>query len=153
MRRFTSVSIRSYTTSWRGLALVFVLLAAMIAPGGVWAAGVREAAAPDADCSPLNCSQVKVAAPYTLNFNQDRGGLVDKNGVGTGFTWVDKPTAGGTGYIPANLEVDLAAGVLKITTTGGIAYLGDNNQDNTLGVGIDAAAQVSVLDTSLVNFP
>jgi hypothetical protein len=158
----------------RGLALVFVLLTTMIEPSGISAASVqlaREeqtarstamaegpttatlAVAPNADCAPLDCSQVKVAAPYILTFAQNHGGLVDKNGVGTGFTWVDKPTAGGTGYLPANLEVDTAAGLFKITTTPGIAYLADNNQDNTLGVGIDAGAQVSVLETGLVSFP
>jgi hypothetical protein len=114
---------------------------------------VGEQVAPNADCAPLDCSQVKVAAPYFLSFAQDHGGLPDKNGVGTGFTWVDKPTAGGLGYIPANLEVNTVAGLFNITTTGGIAYLADNNQDNALGVGIDAASQVSVLDTKLVNLP
>lgn len=114
---------------------------------------VLEVLAPAADCAPLDCSQVKVVAPYTLTFDQDHGMLVDANGVGTGFTWVDKPSAGGTGYIPANLLVDTAAGLFKITTTGGIAYQGNNNQDNTLGVGIDAADQISVLDATLVNFP
>ena len=108
---------------------------------------------PAANCAPLDCTQVKVVAPYTLAFDQDQGGLPDANGVGTGFTWVDKPTAGGTGYIPANLAVDTAASLFKLTTTGGIAYLANNNQDNTLGVGIDAADQVSLLDTKLVNFP
>jgi len=41
--------------------------------------------APDADCSPLDCTQVRVAAPYTLDFNQDHGFLSDANGVGTGL--------------------------------------------------------------------
>jgi large repetitive protein len=109
--------------------------------------------APNTDCSPLNCTDVRVAAPYTLDFSQDHGGLRAGNGVGTGFTWVDKPTGGGTGFIPANLEVDTAAGVLKITTTAGGATGSNNNQDNALGVGIAAADQVSILDTTLVNLP
>ena len=165
MRRVTSVPARFQTTRLRGLALVLVLLAPTISAGCVSvppatsdspapvATTAPLAAAPNADCAPLDCSQVKVVAPYTLTFNQDHGGLADKNGVGTGFTWVDKPTAGGTGYIPANFEVETAAGLLKITTTHGIAYLADNNQDNALGVGIDAADQVSALETQLVNFP
>ncbi|MGE5603661.1 MAG: kelch repeat-containing protein, partial [Nitrososphaerales archaeon] len=109
--------------------------------------------APNADCAPLDCTQVKVAAPYTLDFSSDRGGLQAGNGIGTGFTWVDKPTGGGTGYLPANLAVDTAAGVLKITTTAGAASGANNNQDNALGVGIDAADQISILDTTLVNLP
>ena len=109
--------------------------------------------APDTNCAPLDCTQVKVAAPYVLDFSADHGGLQAGNGVGTGFTWVDKPTAGGTGYIPANLEVDTAASVLKITTTAGIATQAANNQDNALGVGIDAADQISILDTTVVNLP
>jgi N-acetylneuraminic acid mutarotase/glucose/arabinose dehydrogenase len=108
---------------------------------------------PDVDCSPLDCTEVKVAAPYELTFSQDHGGLDAGNGVGTGFTWVDKPTGGGAGYLPANLEVDTAAGVLKITTTAGGASGSNNNQDNALGVGIDAADQISILDTTVVNLP
>lgn len=117
------------------------------------AAAAPQAGTPFADCTPLNCSQVKVTAPYVLTFDGDRGGLVDKNGVGTGFTWVDKPTGPGTGYIPANLVVNPVASTLSITTTAGIAFLGENNQDNALGVGIDAANQVSILETKLVNLP
>jgi large repetitive protein len=113
-----------------------------------------EVLAPAADCTPLDCSQVKVNVPYLLTFDHDHGGLKDVNNVGTGFTWVDKPTgAGGTGYIPANLLMDLGAGVLKITTTSGGASGGNNNQDNALGVGLAAANQISVLDTRLVNMP
>ena len=99
------------------------------------AAAAPQAGTPFADCTPLNCSQVKVTAPYVLTFDGDRGGLVDKNGVGTGFTWVDKPTGPGTGYIPANLVVNPVASTLSITTTAGIAFLGENNQDNAVGRG------------------
>jgi glucose/arabinose dehydrogenase/N-acetylneuraminic acid mutarotase len=107
----------------------------------------------NANCAPLDCTDVKVAAPYELDFSQDHGGLKASNGIGTGFTWVDKPTNGGAGYLPANLVMDTAAGVLKITTTAGGASGANNNQDNALGVGIDAADQISILDTTVINLP
>ena len=101
-------------------------------------------------CSPVPCSQVKVALPYVLDFGQDHGKILDKNGVGTGFTWIDKPTSG-TGYIPANLMT--GTGTLQITTTAGIQYLTSNSLDNGLAVGIDAPSQVSLISTTLVNVP
>lgn len=112
-------------------------------------------APPDAPvaCAPLPCAQVKVTAPYRLDFSADHGGAADANGVGTGFTYVDPPAAG-TGYIASNLVVDTTgAGTLDITTTSGIAIGMTNTQDNTLGIGIDAANQVVVLDAKLGALP
>jgi len=106
-----------------------------------------------ATCSPLACSEILVSLPYELSFSQDSGKILDANGVGTGFTFVDPPT-NGTGYIPQNLTVDFAAsGTLKATTTAGIQYTSSNSQDNALAVGIDAPSQVSVISTTLLNPP
>ena len=101
---------------------------------------------------PLPCSDVLVAFPYQLDFGSDAGKILDGNGVGTGFTMVGPPT-NGTGYLPANLAIDTAAGTLKITTTKGTAFNATDSQDNTLGIGIDAPDHISVLETSIINPP
>lgn len=103
-------------------------------------------------CSPVPCSQIKVALPYHLTFAEDHGMAGDANGIGTGFTYVQQPS-NGTGYLPDRLAVDTAAGALRITTTSGIAFKAVNSQDNTLGVGIDAPNQVSVFSTTLTDIP
>ncbi|MBW4697352.1 MAG: PQQ-dependent sugar dehydrogenase [Aphanocapsa lilacina HA4352-LM1] len=102
--------------------------------------------------STLPCSQVLVNLPYQLNFSESKGKLLDKNGVGTGFSIVD-PTGKGTGYLPAKLLVDQQAGIFKITTTAGLAFEASNSQDNALAVGIDAPSQISIIGTTLVNPP
>lgn len=104
------------------------------------------------DCAPVGCSEILVNAPYTLTFDEDRGGIPDGAGTGTGFTYVDPPT-NGVGYNPANLAVDSGAGVLAITTTAGLQYQGANALDNALGVGIDAASEATVLMTTLLAPP
>jgi large repetitive protein len=104
-------------------------------------------------CSPLPCSEVLVGLPYELNFNGDHGKILDANGVGTGFTYIDKPT-NGTGYIPQKLTVNTAgAGTLNVATTKGIMFAANNSQDNALSVGIAAPNQISVLKTTLLNPP
>jgi glucose/arabinose dehydrogenase/N-acetylneuraminic acid mutarotase len=103
-------------------------------------------------CAPLACSEIRVGLPYTLGFSSDEGKIQDGNGVGTGFTYVDPPT-NGTGYMPANLQVDQAAGVLKVTSTAGTAFQASNSQDNALAVGIDAPSQVTRIETTLDSLP
>jgi len=101
-------------------------------------------------CTPVPCSQVRVRLPYSLDWSTDHGGIADKKGVGTGFTWIDRPT-NGTGYIPNNLDV--TGGRLVITTTKGVQARDANSQDNALAVGIDAPSQVTDIRTTLVNPP
>ncbi len=104
-------------------------------------------------CSPLPCAEILIDLPYILGFDQDHGKIQDGNGNGTGFTYISQPTTG-TGYIPANLQVDTSGqGTISITTTNGIMAGSANTQDNALAVGIDAPNQVSVLSTTLVNPP
>lgn len=106
-----------------------------------------------AACAPLDCSEILIDLPYELDFTQDHGKIVDGNGVGTGFTYIEQPSSG-TGYVPAKLNVNTAApGTLSIDTTNGIMSMEANSQDNALGVGIDAPSQVSVLSTTLINLP
>src|SRR5690606_4080727 len=72
-------------------------------------------------CAPVICSEIRVDLPWLLEFDSERGHLVDGNGLGTGFTYFDPPTHG-TGYAPANLLVDPERGTLKIHTSPGIQY-------------------------------
>jgi glucose/arabinose dehydrogenase/N-acetylneuraminic acid mutarotase len=106
-----------------------------------------------ADCGPLPCSNALVTLPYSLDFGQNHQKILDKNGVGTGFTYVS-PLPWRSGYIQANLAMSTAApGLLKLTTTRGLAYSTSNSQDNALGVGIDAPSQIALLKTTLRNIP
>ncbi|ACZ43662.1 Kelch repeat-containing protein [Thermobaculum terrenum ATCC BAA-798] len=112
-----------------------------------------QAVTSSSSCYPLDCSQILVELPYNLDFSGDEGKILDKNGVGTGFTYVDQPSKG-TGYIPQNLTVDTSGtGTLNILTTKGINSGTANSQDNALGVGIDAPSQISVLKTTVINPP
>ncbi|HEV2292878.1 MAG TPA: carbohydrate-binding protein [Tepidisphaeraceae bacterium] len=74
--------------------------------------------------------------PFTLDFSADRGELLDTDGQGTGFTRVQANRLG-TQYNPALIDLDPAAGVLKITTTGNSAAGGNYNGDNTLVNGLE----------------
>jgi N-acetylneuraminic acid mutarotase len=103
-------------------------------------------------CTPLPCSEILVDLAYVLDWNQDHGKITDATGIGTGFTYIDKPSSG-TGYIPSRVTVDIPTGTLRILTTAGLAFGASNSQDNALGVGVDAPSQVSLVSTTLVNPP
>lgn len=89
-------------------------------------------------------------APYSLDFDDDHGGIPDGNGVGTGFTYIDPPDAGG-GYVPEALEV--AAGLLNIRTDPGIQWQGANTLINALGVGIPSSGEVVTARATLLDSP
>jgi glucose/arabinose dehydrogenase/N-acetylneuraminic acid mutarotase len=120
-------------------------------------AALQQPAAPPASpattCSPLACSEIKVALPYTLDFSKDAGKILSGNGIGTGFTYVDPPDSG-SGYVPANLSVTTASpGLLKIKTTAGLNFLTPNTLVNALGIGVDAPNQITVVTTTLRSLP
>ncbi|MEM8711571.1 MAG: hypothetical protein AAGG01_11500, partial [Planctomycetota bacterium] len=100
-------------------------------------------------CTPLPCGEILVNLPMSLEFRSDEGGIADWIGVGTGFTAIDAPD-GGASYRADLLEVDEAAGELRLTSTAGIHYKSTNNQINTLGVGVDASSGAIVARTTLV---
>ena len=112
-------------------------------------------------CTPIACDKVKVGLPFELDFGSARAQTVeDKDGQGTGFTSVDKPTntsTGAKGYIKENL--DLEGGALRITTTKGLQFSGTTNnpdsQDNMLGAGIDwgTAPKPASIGTTLLAPP
>jgi N-acetylneuraminic acid mutarotase/glucose/arabinose dehydrogenase len=100
----------------------------------------------------LQVGAVLVDLPYVLPFDEDHGHLLDGADIGTGFTYVDPPT-NAAGYLPANLRVNTAAGVLELTTAGGLQIRETNSLDNALGVGIDAPSQVAIMTTTLLDPP
>ena len=91
--------------------------------------------------------------PFSLNFTSDKGGLVDQNGVGTGFTDA-QPNSFGNQYQPQLLTVNTAKGALELTTTGnsvhGGSFNGDNSLVNGLQTGFDATATAFDMTTRLV---
>lgn len=103
-------------------------------------------------CQALQCSDAMVALPYALDFGSDHGKVLDAGGIGTGFTYIDVPE-NSPGYLPGKLQMDTAAGELKIATTAGTQYLLNNDQDNALGVGVDAPNQITVVKTHVINPP
>ena len=62
-----------------------------------------------------------MSLPFSLGWGAGEGGVVDKDGLGTGFTMIQPSTTGG--YLAANLDVNTTApGTLDITTTNGIQF-------------------------------
>ncbi len=125
--------------------------------------------------STLECDDVPVTLPYSLDFTSDQGGLASGNGIGTGFTMVDPPSVrlaaddpvfndSAPGYEPSKLTVNTSAGTLSIASTMGIQYAqpqsqgspfstDTNSQINALGVGFDASSQKLRIETTVVNPP
>ena len=107
----------------------------------------------------MSCSSVPVSLPFSLGWSAGEGGVVDKDGLGTGFTMIQPSTTGG--YLPANLDLNTTApGTLDITTTSGIQFKtpattggASNGQHNALGVAFNGTAGPVRLETTLVNPP
>ena len=127
-----------------------------------------EAAAVEA-CTPVSllpCEEIAVAIPYVLNFDGTERGLADADGELTGFTMVDNhsearlPEDGPAtypavnGYEPSQLNV--MGGNLTIAASKGIAFLDppassrNNNQINTLGVGLRNLTEPIIIETQLL---
>ena len=100
-------------------------------------------------CIPLGCTEALVDVPHSLDFGSDQGGIPDRDGVGTGFTYID-PRQVGDSYLPDKLKVNTGTGHLEVTTTQGSSYLDANAQDNALGVGVDAPNQITNVSTTVV---
>lgn len=99
-----------------------------------------------ASCAPLPCSQVIVRTPYLLSFDRNHGGVLASGGIGTGFTYVDR-TSAGDGYAPERLFS--GNGVLTIRTRSGIDYGATNSLENGLAVGVRAATTSFTVQTTL----
>ena len=93
--------------------------------------------------SPLPPAAIAVDNDLELSFDGVDGGLHTGADVGTGFTMVQPSSADPTYYLPENLDV--ADSRLTVTATKGIAFAKPggtttglvNQQENTLGVGVD----------------
>ena len=101
-------------------------------------------------CLPIACELIRVDQPYVLPFDGDQGLMVDRNGVGTGFTKVLSRDGGG--YLRGALELDAQTSVLKITAGDGSFKTTENTQENAVGVGFNGGA-INVVTTTLTNFP
>ena len=111
------------------------------------------------DISPLACVAVKISPPQVFEFDGTGSGLLDKNGVGMGFTMVDPPSKPGNpvpdssapGYWPEKLE--LVNNTLVISTTNGLMTGVSNSQDNALGIGLDMGGSIALETTLFDIFP
>ncbi|MEM6766438.1 MAG: Ig-like domain-containing protein, partial [Bacteroidota bacterium] len=122
-------------------------------------------------CSPIStlaCPDVLETIPFSLDFSADAGGIEDKNGAGTGFTAVlehsearragDLPISNPNinGYEPSLLTLNTGGGQLEILSQGGISFLdppasnNNNNQVNTLGVGLQNVTNPIRISTTLI---
>jgi hypothetical protein len=131
---------------------------------------LNPASQPVVGCTPistLSCAEVPVSLPFALTFAGETNGLDDKNGVGTGFTMVDPPSArlsadnpvtftNVPGYEPGRLT--MTNGQLIVSATKGIQFRDPaassetNSQINALGVGFDYNGTEPLrMETTIVN--
>lgn len=91
--------------------------------------------------------------PFVLNFEKGRKGLVDKAGIGTGFSYI-QPNKNGNEYLPQNLDLATGKpGLLKVKTTGsattGTNFGTENSLTNALGTQFDGTGEVFSISTVL----
>ncbi|MEM6316012.1 MAG: Ig-like domain-containing protein, partial [Planctomycetota bacterium] len=90
--------------------------------------------------------------PYVLDFDRFRGGVLDKDGSGTGFTVVQGNTAGNE-YQQSLIDIKIGAEVLSLTSSGNAAFGGNYRDDNTLTNGLqtqfDASAGPFTVSTTI----
>jgi regulation of enolase protein 1 (concanavalin A-like superfamily) len=90
------------------------------------------------------------ALPYNLDFSSDKGGILDKDGTGTGFTNV-QANKNGTQYNASLIDLDTTKGVLKITTTAGSnSGTTDNTQVDALESQFDATSGAFTIQSRLI---
>ncbi|WP_172675964.1 PKD domain-containing protein, partial [Croceitalea dokdonensis] len=122
-------------------------------------------------CNPLSildCEAIVVSLPVNFDFSSEVDGtLLESGGLGTGFTVAlehsearragDLPISNAdvNGYEPSLLT--LTNGQLQILSQAGIAFrnppesANNNNQVNTLGVGLENVTQPITIQTTLLN--
>lgn len=84
-----------------------------------------------------------VALPYQLDFNRSVAGVLDKDGTGTGFTWV-QPNRDGTELDTSRMDLRIGAGVLRLNSLG-TNYNADNTLVNALTVRYSASSKPWVI--------
>jgi hypothetical protein len=99
---------------------------------------------------PAETAAAAPGAATTLEFSSAVAGTIaDKDGQGTGFSSVMANNAGNQ-YLPGNIDLDAAAGVLKLTSTAGTASNRNNTQQNALRMAFDGTRSRFALNTRLV---
>ena len=88
--------------------------------------------------------------PFAMEFDRLRGGVVDRDGHGTGFSIIQGNTAGDE-YQPELMDIRPTAGVLNLYSRGNAAAGGNFENDNTLANGVqqtfDASKQAFTVST------
>ncbi len=81
--------------------------------------------------------------PFALEWQTDTGAIRDRDGQGTGLTFV-LPNKNNNEYVPSLIDVSLTEGLLRLTTNGtattGGNYGSDNTLVNALGTQFNSAA-------------
>jgi len=84
------------------------------------------------------------ALPYILDFNRPKAGITDRDGMGTGFTYV-QPNRAGDEYQPRLIDEKVGAGILRLYTNGtadaGSNFEGDDTLVNILTTRFSAASK------------
>ncbi|RAJ11492.1 malectin domain-containing carbohydrate-binding protein, partial [Arenibacter echinorum] len=114
-------------------------------------------------CNPfstLPCDQIVTTLPLNMAFDGSEGGLTDANGTAIGFTMADSHSgnrlpedmpisyADVIGYEPSKLNI--VNSNLVLTASKGIAYVDNNAQVNTLGVGLQNISTPLTIETKLL---
>ena len=93
------------------------------------------------------------ALPVTFDFNRSKPGLVDRDGTGIGFTYV-QPNRTGDEYQPRLIDEKVGAGILRLYTTGtanaGSNFEGDNTLVNALATTFAASSKPWVISTRIL---
>ena len=98
--------------------------------------------------SPLAWAELRPTPPVSFTFDGEAGKLIDKSGVGIGFTAVLPSSAASSTpyYDPANLQV--SGGKLNVLAGKGIATGTSNSGDDGVGVGIATGSDAVNLSTT-----
>ncbi|RDC65920.1 Ig-like domain-containing protein [Adhaeribacter pallidiroseus] len=135
-----------------------------IDPSSLFITAFFKITVPPIPCPPfsiLPCSRVAVGLPYSLKFDFPKANtLPEQSGLGSGFTMA-LPYAGtrlpedsvasnlvAPGYEPKKLLLGNSA--LQLTTNKGSALTTNNNQLNTMGVGVNGRNKLQI-ETTLIN--
>ncbi|QNF32521.1 T9SS type A sorting domain-containing protein [Adhaeribacter swui] len=135
-----------------------------IDPSNLFTTATFKVTVPPIPCPPfslLPCSRLAMALPFSLKFDNPKANtLLEQSGVGSGFTmalpysgarWSEDSTASNPeapGYEPSKLLLTNSA--LQVTTYKGSAVTTQNNQVNTMGVGVNGRNKLQI-ETTLIN--
>jgi hypothetical protein len=93
-----------------------------------------------------------VALPYQLDFNRSKTGILDRDGSGTGFTWV-QPNNLANEYSPAKINLKIGVGLIRMYATDDNANTtnlnGTNNLENVLTTRFAASSKAFVISTRI----